>query len=86
MQSRVKQLEKVERIVLPPERKRIRFQFPEAPKSGKTVMELKGLTRSFGDHTVLNRIDFWHRKGGAGRPGGAQRGREIDPDGGAGRR
>src|SRR6266581_3389237 len=63
VQSRIKQLEKVERIVLPPERKRIRFQFPEAPKSGKSVIELKGLTRSFGDHTVLNRIDLTIEKG-----------------------
>ncbi len=63
VQSRIKQLEKVERIVLPPERKRIRFQFPEAPKSGKIVMELKGLTRSFGAHTVLNRIDLTIEKG-----------------------
>ncbi len=63
VQSRIKQLEKVERIVLPPERKRIRFQFPEAPKSGKNVLELKGLTRAFGDHTVLNRIDLTVEKG-----------------------
>ncbi len=63
VQSRIKQLEKVERIVLPPERKRIRFQFPEAPKSGKSVVELKGLTRSFGDHTVLDRISLTIEKG-----------------------
>jgi ATP-binding cassette subfamily F protein 3 len=63
VQSRVKQLEKVERIVLPPERKRIRFQFPDAPKSGKSVIELKGLTRSFGEHTVLNKIDLNIEKG-----------------------
>ena len=63
VQSRIKQLEKVERIVLPPERKRIRFQFPEAPKSGKIVLELKGLTRSFGTHTVLNCIDLTVEKG-----------------------
>ncbi|MEI6207859.1 MAG: ABC-F family ATP-binding cassette domain-containing protein [Desulfuromonadales bacterium] len=63
VQSRIKQLEKVERIVLPPERKRIRFQFPEAPKSGKTVMELKGLVKSYGSHTVLNRVDFTVEKG-----------------------
>ncbi|MDD2898616.1 MAG: ABC-F family ATP-binding cassette domain-containing protein, partial [Desulfuromonadaceae bacterium] len=63
VQSRIKQLEKVERIVLPPERKRIRFQFPDAPKSGKSVIELKGLTRSFGTHTVLNRIDLNIEKG-----------------------
>jgi ATP-binding cassette subfamily F protein 3 len=63
VQSRIKQLEKVERIVLPPERKRIRFHFPEGPKSGKTVMELRGLTKSYDSHTVLNRIDFTAEKG-----------------------
>ncbi len=63
VQSRIKQLEKVERIVLPPERKRIRFQFPDAPKSGKIVVELKGLTRAFGEHTVLNRINLTVEKG-----------------------
>ncbi len=63
VQSRIKQLEKVERIVLPPERKRIRFQFPEAPKSGKIVMELKELTRSFGEHTVLKRVNLTVEKG-----------------------
>ena len=86
VQSRIKQLEKVERIVLPPERKRIRFQFPEAPKSGKIVMELKELTRSFGEHTVLKRVNLTVEKGGAHRLGGAQRSRQIDPDGGLGRR
>jgi ATP-binding cassette subfamily F protein 3 len=58
VQSRIKQLEKVERIVIPPERKRIRFSFPEAPKSGKIVMELKGLTKSYGSHIVLNGINM----------------------------
>jgi len=63
VQSRIKQLEKVERIVIPPERKRIRFHFPAAPKSGKIVMELKGLTKSYGNHTVLNMIDLVIEKG-----------------------
>ena len=63
VQSRVKQLEKVEKILLPPERKRIRFQFPDAHKSGKTVIELKGLTRAFGSHIVLDRVDFVAEKG-----------------------
>jgi len=63
VQSRIKQLEKVERIVIPPERKRIRFHFPEAPKSGKTVLELKGLTKAYGSHTVLNNIDLTVEKG-----------------------
>jgi ATP-binding cassette, subfamily F, member 3 len=63
VQSRIKQLEKVERIVIPPERKRIRFNFPDAPKSGKIVMELKGLTKSYGSHAVLNRISLVVEKG-----------------------
>jgi ATP-binding cassette subfamily F protein 3 len=63
VQSRIKQLEKVERIVIPPERKRIRFHFPDAPKSGKIVMELKGLTKAYDSHTVLNRIDLVVEKG-----------------------
>ncbi|MBI5485109.1 MAG: ABC-F family ATP-binding cassette domain-containing protein [Deltaproteobacteria bacterium] len=63
VQSRIKQLEKVERIILPPERKKIRFQFPVAPKSGKTVCELKGVTRSFGAHVVLDRINLTIDKG-----------------------
>jgi len=63
VQSRIKQLEKVERIVIPPERKRIRFNFPQAPKSGKIVMELKGLTKSYGSHVVLDKIDLTIEKG-----------------------
>jgi ATP-binding cassette subfamily F protein 3 len=58
VQSRIKQLEKIERIVLPPERKRIRFRFPPAPKSGRIVMELKGVTRAYGENKVLNGIDL----------------------------
>ena len=63
VQSRIKQLEKVERIVIPPERKRIRFHFPDAPKSGKIVMELRGVTKAYGNHVVLNRIDLVVEKG-----------------------
>ena len=58
VQSRIKQLEKIERIVLPPERRRIRFSFPPAPKSGRIVMELKGVTRAYGPKKVLDGIDL----------------------------
>ena len=63
VQSRIKQLEKVERIELPPERKKIRFQFPDAPKSGRIVLELQGLTRSYGNNVVLNKVDLTVEKG-----------------------
>ena len=63
VQSRIKQLEKMERIILPPERKRIRFTFPVAQKSGKIVMELKKATRSYGDNTVLDNVDLTVERG-----------------------
>ena len=58
VQSRIKQLEKIERIVIPPERKRIRFSFATPPKSGKTVMELVGVRKAYGANVVLDGIDL----------------------------
>jgi ATP-binding cassette subfamily F protein 3 len=58
VQSRIKQLEKIERISLPPERKRIKFRFPTPPKSGRVVMELRGLTRAYGSNRVLDGVDL----------------------------
>jgi ATP-binding cassette subfamily F protein 3 len=63
VQSRIKQLEKIERISIPPERKRIRCRFPDPPKSGRIVMELKGVTRDYGERMVLNAIDMTIEKG-----------------------
>ena len=47
VQSRIKMLEKVERLEVPPERKRIHFQFPAAVKSGRMVLELKGARKAY---------------------------------------
>jgi len=55
VQSRIKMLDKIVRIEIPPDRKRVRFHFPACQKSGRMVMELKhvrkwyGTTRVFGD-------------------------------------
>ena len=43
VQSRIKKLEKIERIVLPPEQKTIKFDFPVTPRSGEDVLHLKDL-------------------------------------------
>src|SRR4029453_6391272 len=48
VQSRIKMLDKVERLEVPPERKRIHFQFPAAPKSGRMVLELKNARKAYG--------------------------------------
>jgi ATP-binding cassette subfamily F protein 3 len=63
VQSRIKQLEKIERINLPPERRRIRFNFPPAPKSGRVVLELKKVCRAYGEKVVLDNIDLTVERG-----------------------
>ena len=63
VQSRIKMLEKIERIEVPPERKRIHFQFPAAAKSGRIVLELKGLRKAYGAKVVLDGIDLHIERG-----------------------
>jgi ATP-binding cassette subfamily F protein 3 len=63
VQSRIKMLDKVERIEVPPERKRIHFQFPPAMKSGRMVLELKGARKAYRDKVVLNAIDLHVERG-----------------------
>ncbi len=58
VQSRMRQLERIERIVLPPQRKRINFRFPAPPKSGRIVMELEGVSRAYGAKKVLDGISL----------------------------
>jgi ATP-binding cassette subfamily F protein 3 len=63
VQSRIKMLEKVERLEVPPERKRIHFQFPAAVKSGRMVLELKGARKAYGHKVVLDRVDLHIERG-----------------------
>ena len=63
VQSRIKMLDKVERLEVPPERKKIHFQFPPAPKSGRMVLELKGAGKAYGDKVVLNHVDLHIERG-----------------------
>jgi ATP-binding cassette subfamily F protein 3 len=63
VQSRVKMLEKIERIEVPPDRKRIHFQFPPAPKSGRTVLELNGARKAYGDKLVLADVNLLIERG-----------------------
>ncbi len=63
VQSRIKMLEKVERIEVPPERKRIHFQFPASAKSGRMVQELKAVRKAYGDKVVLDKVDLHIERG-----------------------
>jgi ATP-binding cassette, subfamily F, member 3 len=49
VQSRIKMLDKVVRIEIPAERKRVRFHFPQCQKSGRMVMELKHVRKAYGE-------------------------------------
>jgi ATP-binding cassette subfamily F protein 3 len=63
VQSRIKMLDKVVRIEIPPERKRVRFSFPPCAKSGRTVLDLRGVSKSYGAKTVLDRVNVHIERG-----------------------
>jgi ATP-binding cassette subfamily F protein 3 len=63
VQSRIKMLEKVVPIDVPPERKRIRFQFPPAAKSGRTVLELVHARKAYGGKVVLEDVTLHIERG-----------------------
>ncbi len=48
VQSRVKKIEKIERIELPPEQRTVRFEFAEPPRSGDDVVKIEGLGKVWG--------------------------------------
>jgi ATP-binding cassette subfamily F protein 3 len=58
VQSRIRQLEKIELIELPSEKREIRIRFPEAPPSGKINIELKEINKSFGDKVIFTNLDL----------------------------
>ena len=58
VQSRIKELDKIERIEIPEEEPVIHFSFPQPPVSGKTVVEVAGLSKSYGAKNVLNDVSF----------------------------
>jgi len=58
VQSRIKMLEKLERIELPQEKKEIRFQFPAPKRSGHRVVEVKHLHKHYDETVVYQGIDL----------------------------
>ncbi len=58
VQSRIRQLEKIVPIEIPESMKRIRFSFPEAPHSGRKILTLRGVGKSYGDLRVLSGLDL----------------------------
>src|SRR5687767_7179437 len=63
VQSRIKLLEKVVPIEVPPERKRIHFKFPSCAKSGRTVLELKHIRKAYGELVVFRDLNLHIERG-----------------------
>ncbi|HXW07311.1 MAG TPA: ABC-F family ATP-binding cassette domain-containing protein [Vicinamibacterales bacterium] len=63
VQSRIKMLEKVVPIEIPPERKRVHFKFPDCVKSGRLVLELKSASKAYGPARVFDRITLHIERG-----------------------
>jgi len=58
VQSRIKALEKIERIEFPEERKKIHFAFPQPPRTGEEVMRLMGVAKAYGDNVIYRDLSF----------------------------
>jgi len=63
VQSRVKQMEKVEMIEIEDEEDEIRFHFPVAQSSGRVVMELKNIHKAYGDNVVYHDLTYTFERG-----------------------
>ena len=63
VQSRIKELEKIERIEIPEEESVIHFKFPQPPPSGRIVVEAEGLAKSYGPKHVFSNARFTIERG-----------------------
>jgi ATP-binding cassette subfamily F protein 3 len=63
VQSRIKELEKIERIEIPEEEPVIHFSFPQPPPSGRTVVTVRALAKSYGEKEVLKGVNFTIERG-----------------------
>ncbi len=62
VQSRVKTLEKIERVEPPKRRQTIVFEFPTAPRSGEDVVSLKNVHKGYGNRTIYEGLNFQVRR------------------------
>jgi ATPase subunit of ABC transporter with duplicated ATPase domains len=62
VQSRVKKLDKIERVEPPKRRVSVAFDFPPAPRSGDDVVSLKGVHKRYGSKVIYEGLDFGVRR------------------------
>jgi ATP-binding cassette subfamily F protein 3 len=63
VQSRIKELEKIERIEIPPDEQTIHFKFPQPKPSGRIVAEFKNVSKSYGQKFVFGDANFVIERG-----------------------
>ena len=78
VQSRVKKLEKIERVEPPKRRQTVAFDFPPAPRSGEDVVSLKNVHKGYGSRSIYEGLDFIGAPQGALVRHGHQRRRQVD--------
>ncbi|MCM2457109.1 ABC-F family ATP-binding cassette domain-containing protein [Rhizobium sp. CG4] len=62
VQSRVKKLDKIDRVEPPRRRQSVAFDFLPAPRSGDDVVNLKGVHKAYGSRTIYEGLDFMIRR------------------------
>jgi ATPase subunit of ABC transporter with duplicated ATPase domains len=62
VQSRVKKLDKIERVEPPKRQQTVRFEFQPAPRCGEDVATVKGVHKRYGDRTIYEGLDFQVRR------------------------
>lgn len=62
VQSRVKKLEKIDRVEAPRRRQTVLFEFPQASRSGEDVVSLRNVHKRYGNHSIYEGLDFQIRR------------------------
>ncbi|MFT9399259.1 ABC-F family ATP-binding cassette domain-containing protein [Acetobacter sp.] len=63
VQSRVKKLDKIDRVEPPKRRQALSFEFPPAPRSGDIVANFQGVDKSYGEKVIYKGLDLLIRRG-----------------------
>jgi ATP-binding cassette subfamily F protein 3 len=63
VQSKIKELERIPKVEIPPEEQTIHFRFPQPRPSGRTVVEATGLSKSYGSKHVFSGFEFLIQRG-----------------------
>jgi ATP-binding cassette, subfamily F, member 3 len=63
VQSRIKELERIQRIEIPPQEKTIHFSFPQPKPSGRIVAEFHNVAKNYGDTRVFDGVNFVIERG-----------------------